>query len=54
MSETTTFYCLRCGRRFEAEYVKGTPKERSCPACLSNSVRRETETSAAAREKEKK
>ena len=54
MSETMTFYCLRCGRRFPAEWTKGEARERSCPACQSNSVRRETETAAAAREEGKK
>ena len=49
MSERTTFYCLRCGHRFPGEWAKGEAKERSCPACGSNSVRRETETAAAAR-----
>ncbi|MBN1825344.1 MAG: zinc ribbon domain-containing protein [Candidatus Eisenbacteria bacterium] len=52
MSETVTFYCLRCGHRFPALWAKGDTKERSCPRCQSNSVRRETETAAALRAKE--
>ena len=46
MSEAVTFYCLRCQHRFQAEHEKGAVVERSCPACGSNSVRRETEISA--------
>jgi Zn finger protein HypA/HybF involved in hydrogenase expression len=48
VAEKKTFYCLRCQRRFEAEHLKGTVVERSCPACGSNSVRLETEAAARA------
>ena len=44
--ERKTFYCLRCGQRFEADHEPKVAVERSCPACSSNSVRLETEASA--------
>ena len=48
MSETRTFYCLRCQQRFPMDYDKKLVVERSCPACGSNSVRLETPKAAAA------
>lgn len=48
MSETKTFYCLRCQQRFPMDYDKKMVVERSCPACGSNSVRLETPKAAAA------
>ena len=48
MSETKTFYCLRCQHRFPADYQKGTVVERRCPNCAINSVRLETPKAAAA------
>jgi len=44
----TTFYCLRCQHRFPVEYDSKEVKERSCPRCGSNSVRKETPAAAAA------
>jgi predicted nucleic acid-binding Zn-ribbon protein len=46
--ERRTFYCLRCQRRFEADFDPKTVVERSCPGCGSNSVRQETPAAAAA------
>ena len=41
MAEEATFKCLRCGHEFKLPYTPGEPpKERACPKCLSNSVRR--------------
>lgn len=48
MSETKTFYCLRCEHRFGAEHDRKKIVERSCPQCGSNSVRLETPKAAAA------
>ena len=47
MSETKTFYCLRCRHRFPAAYEPKQVAERSCPKCGSNSVRLETPAAAA-------
>lgn len=41
-SAKKTFYCLRCGHRFEAGHDPKQVVERSCPECGSNSVRLET------------
>ena len=41
-AKETTFYCLRCQHRFPVMYNKKEVKERSCPACGSNGVRKET------------
>lgn len=40
MTETGHFKCLRCGHEYDDKYTPGTPQERSCPQCGSNSVRR--------------
>ena len=48
MTETKTFYCLRCQQRFPMDYEKKKVIERSCPGCGSNSVRLETPKAAAA------
>jgi DNA-directed RNA polymerase subunit RPC12/RpoP len=38
------FKCLRCGNEFTEQYdEEQEPKERSCPKCKSNSIRREKE-----------
>ena len=35
------FVCLRCGAHFKMPYEEGEgPRERACPECKSNSVRR--------------
>lgn len=34
-----TFRCLRCGHEWEGPYDPKVAKERSCPACQSNSAR---------------
>jgi predicted nucleic acid-binding Zn-ribbon protein len=49
MSETKTFYCLRCQHRFPAEHDPKQVAERTCPDCGSNSVRLETPAAADAR-----
>jgi DNA-directed RNA polymerase subunit RPC12/RpoP len=46
MAESTTFYCLRCQNRFPVQYDPKEVKERSCPRCGSNSVRKETPAAA--------
>jgi len=40
MPEEAKFKCLRCGHEFTAPYTPGEVKERACPKCGSNSVRR--------------
>ncbi|MFQ6093442.1 MAG: hypothetical protein ACE5OR_12365 [bacterium] len=40
MAEETKFRCLRCGHEFVDTYTPGVPQERTCPKCMSNSVRR--------------
>lgn len=50
MAEETTFYCLRCQSRFPMMVEAKEVKERSCPACGSNSVRKETPAAAAAKD----
>ena len=54
MAEDVTYYCMRCNHRFSGSYTRNEIKERTCPECMSNSVRMETEISAALWEKEKK
>jgi predicted nucleic acid-binding Zn-ribbon protein len=51
MAEEVMFYCLRCGHRFPVLYDSKEVKERTCPKCLSNSVRKETPAAIEAREK---
>ncbi|MBM3321658.1 MAG: hypothetical protein FJY73_13430 [Candidatus Eisenbacteria bacterium] len=51
MAETTTFYCLRCQHRFPVLYDPKEVKERSCPRCGSNSVRKETPAAAGAQDR---
>ncbi len=34
------FVCLRCGHGYQDEYSPQEIRERSCPRCASNSVRR--------------
>jgi DNA-directed RNA polymerase subunit RPC12/RpoP len=51
MSDTKTFYCLRCQHRFPAPHDPKRTVERSCPSCGSNSVRLETPAAAARYEK---
>ena len=39
------FKCLRCGNEYTEQYdEEQEPKERSCPKCKSNSIRRVKET----------
>jgi len=40
MAETANFKCLRCGHEFTDNYDPKTMKERACPKCGSNSIRR--------------
>ena len=41
MAEESKFKCLRCGYEYMAPFDKKEgPKERTCPQCRSNSVRR--------------
>ncbi len=40
MAEKATFKCLRCGHEFLESYDPKIMKERSCPKCASNSIRR--------------
>lgn len=40
MAEEARFKCLRCGAEFLLPYTPGVTEERTCPQCLSNSVRR--------------
>jgi len=47
VSQSKTFYCLRCQHRFPLTCDPKQVVERSCPKCGSNSVRLETETAAA-------
>lgn len=47
--ETTTFTCLRCGARFPLPFDPKVVRERTCPQCGSNSVRRDTPEARAAR-----
>lgn len=49
MSEGTLFYCLRCQHRFHVLYDAKEVRERSCPRCGSNSVRKETPKAAETR-----
>ena len=49
MAQEVTFYCLRCGHRFPVMVEPKEVKERSCPACASNSVRKETPAAATSR-----
>jgi len=51
MAEEVTFYCLRCQARFPVLYESREVKERTCPKCGSNSVRKETPAAAEARKK---
>ncbi|MFH1680806.1 MAG: hypothetical protein ABIH26_09195 [Candidatus Eisenbacteria bacterium] len=51
MAEQTTFYCLRCQHRFPIMYDSKEVKERSCPRCGSNSVRKETSAAAESRDR---
>ncbi len=48
MKEEKTFYCLRCQARFPGVVEKDKVFERTCPKCLSNSVRQETPLAAKA------
>ena len=34
-----TFRCMLCGHEYQEKVEKGEDKERSCPACRSNSIR---------------
>lgn len=52
MTETKTFYCLRCQHRFPVAHDPKQVAERSCPKCGSNSVRLETAAAVAARKQE--
>lgn len=47
MAEQTTFYCLRCGHEYRDDWNKDEVKERTCPSCRSNSVRRKPEPAKA-------
>jgi len=38
--EEADFICLRCNEKFKLLYTPGAIKERACPKCGSNSVRR--------------
>jgi rRNA maturation endonuclease Nob1 len=38
--EEVDFICLRCNEKFKLPYTPGIIKERACPKCGSNSVRR--------------
>jgi predicted Zn-ribbon and HTH transcriptional regulator len=42
MAETTieTFRCMMCGHEYQEPVVKDEDRERSCPKCRSNSIRR--------------
>ena len=40
MAEKANFKCLRCGHEFTDSYDPKVMKERSCPKCASNSIRR--------------
>ena len=41
MADEADFKCLRCGANLKFPYTEGEgPKERACPKCKSNSVRR--------------
>lgn len=42
MAIEATFYCLRCQARFPILHTPREVKERTCPECGSNSVRKET------------
>jgi DNA-directed RNA polymerase subunit RPC12/RpoP len=35
-----TFRCMMCGQEWEDQVEKGEDKERACPDCRSNSVRK--------------
>jgi putative FmdB family regulatory protein len=35
-----TFRCMMCGHEFQESVADGEDKERSCPKCRSNSIRR--------------
>lgn len=50
MAEEVTFYCLRCQSRFPLMVEAKEVKERTCPECGSNSVRKETTAAAGAKE----
>ncbi len=40
MANEAKFKCLRCGAEFMLHYEPKVIEERTCPKCLSNSVRR--------------
>ncbi len=40
MAEEAKFKCLRCMSEFCLPYTPGVTEERTCPNCMSNSVRR--------------
>lgn len=37
---TETFRCMMCGHEYQEQVERGEDKERTCPACRSNSIRR--------------
>ena len=39
MKQKKTFECLRCGHRYPVDFDPKEVVERSCPKCVSNSVR---------------
>ena len=47
MAQELTFYCMRCNERFPMMVDPKKVVERTCPHCLSNSVRKETPAAAA-------
>ncbi len=47
MAKEVTFYCMRCNARFPMMVDSKKVVERTCPHCLSNSVRKETPAAAA-------
>jgi len=38
--EIADFKCLRCGHEFKDTYDPKVMRERACPKCMSNSIRR--------------
>lgn len=50
MAQEVTFYCMRCDARFPMMVDPKKVVERTCPKCLSNSVRKETPAAAKAAE----
>lgn len=47
MAQEVTFYCMRCNARFPLTVAPKKVVERTCPHCLSNSVRKETPAATA-------